>query len=525
MASATDTANPDTAPRRGLRGRFGRSRLGRTIILLNLLGLVVIVVGSLVLSGYRKVLIQTNRDYLESQGTLIAGLIEQAGTTDEPALDLHATNLILQAMAIDSKIQRVRLFDANLDVIYDSDFIADRIETSSLPPARKRGQPPPRSEPSDSDQLGHALAAEIIRARSTGVSQSSGLRKADNGQTVVSVSIPIQRVKAVLGVLTLERRDVDRIVALQRLALLPFILVAVLVTLATSFILYRLVAEPVLRLAAAADRVRLSRSRSITLPRLERRQDELGDLARALSAMTAALTSRIDAIDRFAADVAHEIKNPLTSIASALETLDLVKDDTARKRLISIIGQDVRRLDRLVTDISNASRLDAELSRESPHPVDLSSLLREIAGLYEAGRKAGEAHVATAKTFASHVMVSGREGPLGQVARNLIDNARSFSPADGEVRVGLSHGAGAAVFSVEDDGPGIPPENLETVFERFYTSRPKGAKFGGNSGLGLSIARQIVEAHGGTISAENRTDDVGRVLGARFIVTLPEFRA
>ena len=241
--------------------------------------------------------------------------------------------------------------------------------------------------------------------------------------------------------------------------------------------------------------------------------------------MTDALSERMDAIERFAADVAHEIKNPLTSLRSAVETLDLVKDPAARDRLMAILKNDIQRLDRLVTDISNASRLDAELSREDLRPLDLGRLIGEVAQLYQDTAKPGDVAVAyAAPDTLEPIMVSGREGPLGQLLRNLIDNARSFSPPGGEVRVQLGRGRGQAVLTVDDDGPGIPPDNLETIFQRFYTSRPKGAAFGGNSGLGLSIARQIAAAQGGSIRAENRTGPDGAVEGARFIVTLPEAR-
>jgi two-component system sensor histidine kinase ChvG len=340
---------------------------------------------------------------------------------------------------------------------------------------------------------------------------------------VVSVSIPIQHVQAVLGVLTLEASDVDEIIAAERRALVPFILIAVGVTLVSSLLLNNLIAQPVRRLARAADRVRLSRARAISLPDLAKRDDELGDLTRSLEDMTHSLSERMDAIESFAADVAHEIKNPLTSLRSAVETLDLVKDDRARSRLLGILKNDVQRLDRLVTDISNASRLDAELSRDDPKAVDLSRLMADIIHLYQATAKPGEVQVSyAAPQGLEPVMVSGREGPLGQVFRNLIDNARSFSPAGGEVRVKLEHSRGQAVATVDDDGPGIPADNLETIFERFYTSRPKGTAFGANSGLGLSIARQIVSAHRGTIRAENRRHSDGKIAGARFVVTLPE---
>ncbi|MFN9926519.1 MAG: sensor histidine kinase, partial [Phenylobacterium sp.] len=350
-------------------------------------------------------------------------------------------------------------------------------------------------------------------------------RRGDHGGRVVSVSIPIRHVRAVLGVVTLEARDVDQIIAAERRALIPFVLIAMMATLGSSLLLNSLVAQPVSRMARAADRVRQDRARVITLPDLAKRDDEVGDLSRSLEAMTSALTERIGAIEAFAADVAHEIRNPLTSLRSAVETLDLVQDPAARVRLTEILKNDVQRLDRLVTDISNASRLDAELSRDPPRPVDLARLLGDIIGLYqETGR--GQAAVTFSiqpGSEASRVM--GREGPLSQIVRNLIDNARSFSPVDGTVSVTLARVGGDAVVTVADEGPGIPPENLETVFERFYTSRPKGAAFGGNSGLGLSIARQIAAHHGGALRADNRMAAGGAVAGAVFTLNLPVLAA
>ncbi len=207
-----------------------------------------------------------------------------------------------------------------------------------------------------------------------------------------------------------------------------------------------------------------------------------------------------------------------------METLDLVKDAGSRERLLSILKQDVGRLDRLITDISNASRLDAELSRDVPHELDLSRMLSELVAVYRDARTKGSAVDFSGPELGQPVFVQGRDGPLTQVFRNLIDNARSFSPPDAPVKVALQRSGRQATVTVEDEGPGIPPDNLETVFERFYTSRPKGAAFGGHSGLGLSIARQIVDAHSGRIWAENRTDGSGKVVGARFTVVLPDAR-
>jgi two-component system sensor histidine kinase ChvG len=541
MASDTDTAKPDpkTEPRRrrpprapSLFSWLPGSRLGRLIILLNVLGLAIIIAGSLLLNELRRGLVGARIDSLTTQGELIVNVINRAATVGEPTpeLDSQAASEILQMLS-NPRSQRARLFDAKGNLIADSYWVADRVEWKVLPPARPRddqnglaldlkiGRPPPPIAPAAQralmTEVGQALAGAHV----------AGMRRTEDGERVVSVSIPIQHVQAVLGVLTLEASDVDEIIRRERQALAPFILIAIFVSLTSSILLNNLIAQPVRMLARAADRVRMSRARAISLPQLAHRDDEIGDLTVSLEDMTQSLSERMDAIERFAADVAHEIKNPLTSLRSAVETLDLVKDPAARERLMAILKNDIQRLDRLVTDISNASRLDAELSREDLRALDLSRLTGEVIQLYQDTTKPGEPTVAyIAPETLEPIMVSGREGPLGQLLRNLIDNARSFSPAGGEVRVALERGRGEAILTVEDDGPGIPPDNLETIFERFYTSRPKGAAFGGNSGLGLSIARQIAGAQGGTIRAENRTDAEGAVQGARFIVVLPEAR-
>ena len=532
MASATAIANPEPgSPRRRWAWPRG-SRLGRLIIGLNVLALAILLGGALILNELRSGLVNARIDSLTTQGELIANVIDRAATVGEPEPMLEADRAsdILQLLFI-PRSQRARLFDAQGNLLADSYVVADRVEWKVLPPARKPGQPTlglgrqdPLARPADVATARAALSAEVARAMLG--ETVAGARRAENGQRVVSVSIPIQHVRAVLGVLTLEAGDVDEIIAAERKALLPFVLIAIATTLVSSFLLNRLIAQPVLRMARAADRVRLEGARAISLPDIARRNDELGDLSRALEEMTHSLSERMDAIERFAADVAHEIKNPLTSIRSAIETLDLVSDPVARARLLAILQQDVSRLDRLVTDISNASRLDAELSREAPRPVDLVLLLTEVAHLYEAQLRPGDApgsvRVLLDPAAPPHARVMARETPIGQVFRNLVDNARSFSPAGGAVRLSLAREAGRIRVVVEDDGPGMPPENLETIFERFYTSRPKGRAFGGNSGLGLSIARQIVEADGGHIRAENRKDAAGQVIGARFIVDLPE---
>jgi two-component system sensor histidine kinase ChvG len=527
MASVTATARSERA--RNRRATSPPSRIGRLIIVLNLAGLAVLVGGALLLNELRQGLVDARVESLRTEGQLIANVIEKNATVGdpEPLLVADTASDFLDSLSI-PKTERVRLFDSEGRPISDSWVATDRVEATALPPALKPGEKP-FAIPGFAPKLRSDAAAQQALSREIQTALAgqmvAGVRLSENGGRVVSVSIPIEHVREVLGVLTLEASDVDHIIAAERAALAPFVVIAVAVNLLSSFALTQLIAQPVRRLSAAADSVRLSRARAIALPDIAERKDELGDLARSLEDMTHTLSDRMEAIERFAADVAHEIRNPLTSIRSAVETLELVKEGAGRDRLLAILKQDVGRLDRLITDISNASRLDAELSREPPRPVAMARLLREIVGLYETTRGDGDPHVRLVADDVDTLTVAGREGPLSQVFRNLIDNARSFSPPGGDVWASLVRERGQAVVRIDDAGPGMPPENLETVFERFYTSRPKGAAFGGNSGLGLSIARQIVEAHGGRIYAENRANAAGEVTGGRFVVAIPAARA
>ncbi|EGF91829.1 sensor protein chvG [Asticcacaulis biprosthecium C19] len=503
---------------------FGQSRLGRLIFGLNIVGLLVLVIGALVLNELRQGLITAQKESLTAQALQMSEVIAEAATSGvpEPYLDQHYASQLL-ARFIPAE-QRARLFDEQGNPIVDSALVMDTVEVIELPPAQEAGKAPSKDASAGQAAVRKAAEAELRQEVMMALAgaEVATVRRNDRGVKVVSVSVPLRRVKQVLGVLTIERDDFESIVQAQRLAMLPFILVALGVTLFSSLLLNWLVSRPIQRLSAAADSVRTGQTRAISLPDLEERKDEIGTLARSLESMTDTLWRRMEEIDRFAADVSHEIKNPLTSIRSALETLELVKDDKAKERLLGVVNQDVRRLDRLITDISNASRLDAELSRDTPRPVEVATLLDDIVSLYGQGDRPGEVGVVLVRER-TQATVSGREGPLGQVFRNVIDNARSFSPEGGEVRVTLTNGDAAlpVLIRFEDDGPGIPEDNLETIFQRFYTSRPKGTSFGRNSGLGLSISRQIVEAHRGRIWAENRTDGEGNVVGARFLIALP----
>jgi two-component system sensor histidine kinase ChvG len=329
-------------------------------------------------------------------------------------------------------------------------------------------------------------------------------------------------VSAVVGVLVLEASDIDEIIRAERVALVPFIGVAVLMAFITSVMLTLGIARPLRRLALAADRIRSGASDKIDVPLLTQRTDEIGDLATSIQSMTEALLERIEANEQFAADVAHELKNPLTSIRSAVETLERVKDPDAATRLRQVITSDVKRLDRLITDISNASRLEAEMTRLPAEQIDIAKFVRDVVRTYEGiGEGESAVHVSfTDATMGARLVVRGREGPLGQVLRNLIDNARSFSPGGSTVEVRLDQTNDGprtiARLTVEDSGPGVQPDKLETIFNRFYTDRPKGTAFGNNSGLGLSIVKQIIATHRGKVWAANRTEG-----GAKFTVDLP----
>lgn len=526
--------------RRGLR-LLSFSRLTRLILLSNLAGLIVLVAGALVLNEMRQGLIEARVGSLRSQGALISNVLVDEATVGVPGPELNPEEAreVLTRMYL-PEFARVRLYSRDGELIADSWRLQGDVVVRPLDPIEEGGFDLDRDRfeaafeaalrtmhPLRERRLtsGLTLEEEVAAAIASGGAVAAE-RINEDGERVVSVSVPVQRVQAVIGVLTLESSDVDEIVAAERRALIPFILVSIGVTILTSLLLTIFIARPIRRLALAADRVRRGGPRRAAIPDLSSRRDDIGDLSAALKAMTESLYDRIDAIESFAADVSHEIKNPLTSIRSAVETLPGARDEESREKLLAVIKNDVTRLDRLITDISRASRLDAELAREVGEPVDIRAMLADIDDLYDAVRKDGEAEIVFEQGEGEGVFVTGLEGLLGQVFRNLLDNARTFSPEGGKVYVTLDENAEiesnrAVEVVVEDEGPGIPPDNLETIFERFYTERPRGAVFGTHSGLGLAIARQIVEGHKGEIVAENRAGEDGKPKGARFRVRLP----
>ncbi len=357
---------------------------------------------------------------------------------------------------------------------------------------------------------------------------ASMVRVNDRGEVIVSVAVPVQRFRAVRGVLMLSTQgaDIDDMVEAERLAIVKVFLVAASVMVVLSMLLAGTIAGPVRRLADGAERVRRRIRSRVEIPDFTRRRDEIGELSGALREMTNALYTRIEAIESFAADVAHELRNPLTSLRSAVETLPMAKTDANRKRLLDVIEHDIKRLDRLISDISDASRLDAEFSgRRRAASIWSSSWKRWSQPPTRCARTTSSVTLAFDGGSPAEFNVPGHDLRLGQVVSNLIDNARSFSPPGGKVRVTCRRLKNEVEIMVDDDGPGIRAEALDKIFERFYTDRPNQS-FGQNSGLGLSITKQIVEAHGGSIRVENRTSAAAagqtpRVLGARFIVRLP----
>jgi two-component system sensor histidine kinase ChvG len=350
------------------------------------------------------------------------------------------------------------------------------------------------------------------------------IRRSADGQLLITVAEPINSGQQNVGtvLLTSEAEEVDRAVFAVRISILGLFALALALTVAVSFYLAGTIASPILRLAGAAALMREGRARAQALPeKITERNDEIGELARALDSSAKALWARMDAIERFAADVSHEIKNPLSSIRSAIETLTRVEDPTRASRLLAIVTQDVARLDRLITDISDSSRLDSEMSRAPMQVIDLAPILGTLNEMHDATRKA-DGPVMALDAPEMGLRVNGVESRLVQVLRNLIGNAISFSPANGQIWLRGRETGGIIELAVEDEGPGIPDGKLDDIFDRFYSERPTSEQFGSHSGLGLSISRQIIEAHQGRISAENRRDTQGNVIGARFVIRLPK---
>ena len=549
-------AEPGAAPapeptRRTIKRSGGRawrrafSPLTLRILAVNILALALLAAGFLYLGKYQAGLIDQQIESLETQGKVFAAALGEGAVLDSAdegeVLLPDLARQMMRRLVAPTKT-RARLFDLKGDMIADSRALrgaGGAIQVAELPPPDKgvvrkmvhrayswvtdmlprRQRYPiyhesfaPRA--SDYPKVEHALAGEtgeMIR------------RDPATGGFLLSVAIPVQRYKRVLGALMLSMGsgEIEEELRTVRLEVLRIFGAALFVTVLLSLYLAGTIARPIRRLAAAAERGRGRRAR-VEIPDFTRRGDEIGELSGALREMTDALWQRMSAIESFAADVAHEIKNPLSSLKSAVETAVRIEDPANQRRLMAIILDDVERLDRLITDISDASRLDAELSRLELGPVDIAAMLEALVDVHEATRTGDRPRlILDLPERGRALMVPGIETRLSQVFLNVIANAESFSPPGAEIRLTASQDARAVLIGVDDQGPGIPDDKLMAIFDRFYSERPAGEKFGTHSGLGLSISKQIVEAHRGMIWAENRKDANGTVMGARFWIRLP----
>lgn len=544
--ASEDAVEEELADKRQARGfiSLNRSPLARKIITFNLLALVVLVAGVLFLNPFRDSLVAQREDGLVSEAELIADVFEAQISASEEALTAIDPGNTLSALDLAPGVE--------VFVFSSSETLLASTEGMERPPlaGAKDVNNTPRStiitnvlnsiwttlsgvfgtqdgaKPSiSSEEEARSLVAEAM----AGVTQLQNGVDGDRGHTF-SVATPIVVNGQAVGViaLTTVSGQIDMLVRSEREQVLQMFVIAILVSIGLSLVLASTIANPLSDLAAAAELGRDKNSRKVSpsrvrIPDLTARPDEIGRLSGAMRGMVAALYERIDANEQFAADVAHEIKNPLASLRSAVGTLHVAKTDEQRGRLLEVIEHDVRRLDRLVSDISNASRLDSELVKEDEEPFDLMHMINNLSEYL--GQQAGEKGVEFIRDLPDEkIIIHGLEARLAQVFVNLITNATSFCEDGDAVRIWSRCRGNRVLVVVEDTGPGIPEQALNKVFNRFYSERPE-QQFGNHSGLGLAISKQIIEAHGGVIWAENirptDADVTSEPLGARFVVGLP----
>jgi two-component system, OmpR family, sensor histidine kinase ChvG len=545
-------------PRRGPIRRFRQrwvSPLLRRILLVNALPLALLVVALLYLDQYQNGLLEAQVAALREQAKIYAGAIGESAVIatdpDNPHLVPEIARPLLRRLTDPTPDARAKIYAPDGTLVADSQVRDPQGTTASRPPL------PPADRGAILTQIGHIYdfvmslvphsgevttvditpgargpdwqpdVKEELRLQSAGNSREMPpyIRRTVDNRLWITVAEPVESDRHTVGIvlLTREAQEVEASLLAIHLSIIALFGLALALTVLLSWYLSLTIARPILRLADAASDMREGKGRtgSVSASLLARR-DEVGELANAVSDSASALWARMDATERFAADVAHELKNPLSSIRSAIETLMRIEDPKRRNQLLSIIGQDVMRLDRLISDVSDASRLDAEMSRVTALPVDVVPIVKTLKELDDATRDPDNDPGLDVVAPPAGMAVLAVEDRLVQVLRNLIGNAHSFSPRAGRILVRVRDLGTQAEISVEDQGPGIPDANLEHIFDRFYSERPQGEKFGQHSGLGLSISRQIVEALQGQISAENVRDGTGKVLGARFIVRLPK---
>jgi two-component system sensor histidine kinase ChvG len=548
-------AEPDSAARRAAaaqespppRKQRRFSRLSVRIMALSIFPVATIFGGLLYIGAYERSVVEAELNALSAQARLFASALAETaltpGAPDERRIDrTEATRLMRQLAS--ATTARARLFDRDGRLLVDTRTLRGTygpVREEELPTdstrrwlsdrivmvyewffnllARDRESVPYYRERADE------TASDYVEAQSALSGEPrSFIRRTEGGEFVLFYAAPVQRYKNVDGALLLSNsaHEIARSVRQVRLDILRIIAVVTVFTIFMAFWLGRSIARPINRLAAAADAMRRSKSRQVSIPDFTEREDEIGDLSAALNDLTNDLWHRLDAIESFAADVAHELKNPLASMKSAIETTTRLKDPEKQKRLLEMVREDVERLDRLITDISRASRLDSELSRLKLAPVDVGRILGALADIRNtaAASAPGRPTVRLALPQRDKLTAMADEDRLVQVFQNILVNAESFSPPGGVITVGGGVDGGYARVAIDDQGPGIPPGKEKDIFRRFYTERPAGEKFGTHSGLGLSISKQIVEAMGGTIHAENLKHPDGRIAGARFVIRL-----
>ena len=500
----------------------GRVALRHRILAVNIFAVVILAGSLFYLDSFRSRLTQARIEQMASEATMIAHILAEVpherrqplllrlGQDSGMRLQLFVRGGAERADSWEGAPPTYELRDPSRerwtrDVARALDNLFDAIVGAS--------RPPPLPVPV-SDRLEAWPEAQAALAQGTTVTT---LRRAPEGTPFVSAAAPVAGEERAVLLLTVNARDIRRVVRAERVTLGLVLLTTITLSVLLSLFLARTIARPLRILAHAAHRVRLGRDREVNVPLLPARRDEIGRLARALHDMSQALRDRIDATEAFAADVTHELKNPLASLRSAVDSFERVEDPEARRRLLDVVRDDVNRLDRLIVEIAETSRLDAELSRAHFEPVDLGRLIEQLLAAWDERAAARGVRLAFARPRKGTAVIMGEEARLARLIDNIVDNAISFSPDGGLVEIVAADAGGHVVVSVEDEGPGVPPEAREAVFRRFHSDRPE-EDFGRHSGLGLAIARAIASGHDARIEVGERHD--GRP-GARFVIRFP----
>ena len=503
---------------------FGQLPLTRRILAVNLLTIVLLAFGVLYLDAFRNQLSEERLTLIHREAEMTASVLAM---TPAPARDS-----VLLSLA-KSTGSRIRLYGSDGSLRSDSWKATGPTYTLRDPTTQKWNKDAARALDRGFNALVGAKPLDdfIEPAEDKLQSWSEGTYARQTGQAVTKVRnapdlTPVFSAAAPVGeetvLLTTNDREFTRTIRSQRTSLAIAMAIAVVLSVLLSLFLARTIVRPLRRIALAAHRVRLGRAREVKVPRLPSRTDEIGQLARSVSDMSQSLRQRMDNIEHFAADVTHELKNPLASLRSALDGLDRVEDPKLKLQLLAVAKDDVVRLDRLIGDISEAARTDAELARAKFEPVDLGPVIEQLVSSWEHRREKGDARLAFARPRRATAVVLGDANRLVRAIDNIIDNAISFSPPGGLVEIAAARVGDEVRIRIDDEGPGVPEEAREAIFNRFHSIRPEEEHFGRHSGLGLAIARAIVEGHDGEIDVQDRDDAPS---GARFTITLPATEA